>query len=565
MSPHGETIAGNIVSPTPLATAGSLSQSKALRILWWLALGLVVLAEYQWLAIRHDTGILQGRLLWSQLVGATPQLFRVAIATFAAFAIVGGKPLLDVWNSVDGARRGNSLWALWLALHLLFFASFSLCSDLVFRPETGTASTVWVQIAWSSSLLGLGACWFLSAMPPAVWIDLGWHCRWAIASAVVAGGAGWWAGELVNRIWPPLAHGTFYIAAFLLQMIYSDVVSRPGELEIGTTNFTVIIAPECSGYEGIGLIAVFLLLFLWVFRSRLRFPQVLVLLPLGITAVWLLNAVRIAALIVVGTSWSPEVALGGFHSQAGWLLFNGVALGLMAISLRIPALARNTANPGPALPAAQVQADNSLAYLGPFLAAVAAGMIASCITSDVQLIGASRMIAAVGVLWVKRKAYDRTTWAFSIWPLLAGGAVFAVWILLLPSGDSSQQTPSTDVAVGASLAGLAAWTLRLIGYAVVTPVVEELAFRGYLLRRFVSSDFESVPLRRFSLVPILLSSVLFGALHGTHWLPGIVAGLVFSLILVRRGSLVDAIVAHAGTNGLLAAYSVVTGNEQAWS
>jgi exosortase/archaeosortase family protein len=41
---------------------------------------------------------------------------------------------------------------------------------------------------------------------------------------------------------------------------------------------------------------------------------------------FLLNAVRIAALILIGNSGARQIALGGFHLQAGWIAFNGVAL-----------------------------------------------------------------------------------------------------------------------------------------------------------------------------------------------------------------------------------------------
>ena len=51
------------------------------------------------------------------------------------------------------------------------------------------------------------------------------------------------------------------------------------------------------------------------------------LLPLGCLLVYLANAVRIAALILLGTHVSENIALGGFHSRAGLLLFLAVGLG----------------------------------------------------------------------------------------------------------------------------------------------------------------------------------------------------------------------------------------------
>jgi exosortase/archaeosortase family protein len=75
--------------------------------------------------------------------------------------------------------------------------------------------------------------------------------------------------------------------------------------------------------------------YLWLFRHRLRFPNALVLRPVGTAIIWLANAVRIAAPVAIGPAGWQAVAEGGFHSQAGWPAFNAVALGLMFVSDRI--------------------------------------------------------------------------------------------------------------------------------------------------------------------------------------------------------------------------------------
>jgi hypothetical protein len=64
---------------------------------------------------------------------------------------------------------------------------------------------------------------------------------------------------------------------------------------------------------------------------------------------------------------------------------------------------------------------------------------------------------------------------------------------------------------------------------------------------------------------VLLSHFLspFGALRG-RWLTGILAGTLYALGLYRRGELTDAIVAHATTNALIAAYVLTTGSWSIW-
>jgi CAAX prenyl protease-like protein len=59
-----------------------------------------------------------------------------------------------------------------------------------------------------------------------------------------------------------------------------------------------------------------------------------------------------------------------------------------------------------------------------------------------------------------------------------------------------------------------------------------------------------VPPGTFTWVSFLVSSVLFGLMHG-EWAAGILAGMAYGLVVVRTGRVRDAVVAHALTNGLL--------------
>ena len=122
----------------------------------------------------------------------------------------------------------------------------------------------------------------------------------------------------------------------------------------------------------------------------------------------------------------------------------------------------------------------------------------------------------------------------------------------------------------AGLAALPYWAaglwifFRVIGSVITVPIVEELAFRGYLIRKLIARDFENVPLNQFTWLSFLLSSVLFGLLHG-RWVAGIIAGMLFALALYRRGQLGDAVFAHVTANGLIAAYVLVYGKWALWS
>jgi CAAX prenyl protease-like protein len=133
-----------------------------------------------------------------------------------------------------------------------------------------------------------------------------------------------------------------------------------------------------------------------------------------------------------------------------------------------------------------------------------------------------------------------------------------------PSDTAAEATQATRLAeLPAGVAG--AWLcFRVVGYVITVPVAEELAFRGFLTRRLIAAEFQDVPLGRFSWFSFLASSALFGALHGGHWLAGMLAGMLFALALYRRGQIAHAMLAHATTNALIAVYVLITGNWYLW-
>jgi CAAX prenyl protease-like protein len=136
---------------------------------------------------------------------------------------------------------------------------------------------------------------------------------------------------------------------------------------------------------------------------------------------------------------------------------------------------------------------------------------------------------------------------------------------LLPSDATAKDLWPAALST-VPLSSAVAWlTVRGIGYVVLIPMVEELAFRGFLGRRLLSTNFQSIPVGRFSWFPFLASSVLFGAMHGRLWIAGTLAGMAFALALYRRGAIGDAVQAHATTNGLLMLYALTTGHWSAWS
>jgi exosortase E/protease (VPEID-CTERM system) len=307
-----------------------------------------------------------------------------------------------------------------------------------------------------------------------------------------------------------------------------------------------------------GLILAFSSAWLWFFRRQWRFPQALLLIPAGVALIWIANAVRIAGLLLIGNAGAEQIALGGFHSQAGWMAFNAVAIGTCVLARRIPALVHTSD-----VHASDVKPDiNPTApYLMPFLAILAAAMISRALSADFEWFYALRVIAAAAALWYFRRSYRNLNFRFGWTAAAAGVVVFAIWMGFEKTFHSAAPSALTQAS---SLAKIAWITARIIGAVAIVPVAEELAFRGFLLRRLASSDFESVAWRAFSWAPFLISSVAFGVLHGERWLAGTIAGAIFALVQLRRGRIGDAIVAHSVANALVAAWVLIAGDWNLW-
>lgn len=345
---------------------------------------------------------------------------------------------------------------------------------------------------------------------------------------------------------------TFQSVAVLLHLTGHTVYGDPNTYILGSGEFYVHIAHNCSGVEGLALVAGFTLIYAALFHDQIRPSRYwLVVLPLGLLTSWILNAIRIATLIVIGDRISPQLAVNGFHSYAGWLFFTLLALGLMWFVQSCAWLHKSPAqSPAVGITTPQppsLRQDWLAARILPFICFMIASTFASAFFVHPELgypIKALSMLAAVLIF---APALLRHPWQPHWIPLATGAIVGLVWLLTAPSADPS---------LGAALAGLtpvalALWVaLRLLGTVILVPLIEELFFRGYILTRLDRGG----PLWRG--LALLASSALFGLLHG-RWIEGMAAGLVFGLLALWRGRLSDAVWAHISANLLIAAVALI--------
>jgi exosortase E/protease (VPEID-CTERM system) len=547
-----------------ISSASAFVAQTATRQKHELALVSLLLAETLYLTVTLDTQpLLRMPSIWAALIGWAPQYLRLAIAIIAVTSLLGGRRLIA---AVISPRESVTTDARvrWLGVHALLLVTFASVSRVLFAAGPGVAAHpgLWAT-AWIVSVTLTIGSWALAVFPASHWRELARSFRTPIAIGIIAGTAVWTGGLISEGLWTRLAGYTFTLVSATLRLFYADVVSRPDQLIVGTSRFRVLIAPTCSGYEGIGLILAFLGVYLVAFRKDLRFPTALVLLPIGAVAIWLLNAGRIVALIAIGTSGWREVALGGFHSQAGWIVFNVLCLTFVAVVNRGGYFMK--VSPAHAAGAAVRESDSTPAYLGPFVALLAVAMVTGAFSAGFDFLYPLRLVAVAAVLWSCRAVYRTVEWRGSLVSVAIGAVTFVIWMAMLPA-DLTGKDGWPAALQGMSAAGAVLWlAVRVIGYVLVTPLAEELAFRGYVMRRLIGADIDRVPLGAFRWLSFLGSSLLFGAFHGQLWLQGTFAGMVFAGALYRRRSLGDAVLAHATTNGLIACYVFVTGHWSVWS
>jgi exosortase E/protease (VPEID-CTERM system) len=485
--------------------------------------------------------------------------FRFLVALAAAIALFayvrGWRQMRGVAAEVQAApMRGG-----WLLAHFVLVVVLAPLSYLLYRYTPTELSVAGVVVLWSVVGVAAALTAVMALAPLPLWLDAARALGVIWWYAAIAALLGTSLMQLAQSLWTPSAMLTFDLVRRLLTPILPTLTADPATLVLGTKIFAVQIADVCSGLEGVGLILAFSGAWLFYFRREYIFPRALVLIPAGIVSIFFLNVLRIAALILIGDRGFPDVAIYGFHSQAGWVAFIAVACGLVLLSRRSAWLNRTAAHSG----VSPAMHNPTAAYLMPLLAILAAGTVARAISSGFEFFYPLRLIAGLWMLVRYRRKLSIIDWRWSWRGPAVGALVFLAWIIgahfLLPESAMPEKLGTVPAAVRGF------WIVsRIAGSVLIVPIAEELAYRGYLMRRLAASDFESVPFHSVRWPALAVTAIVFGLAHGALWLPGIAAGLAYGLLLVRRGRIGEAVAAHATTNALIAA-SVLGWNQwQLW-
>lgn len=346
----------------------------------------------------------------------------------------------------------------------------------------------------------------------------------------------------------PLQHGTMVLVVELLQLLGQPTVYTP-PVTVGIQNFSVGIGSPCAGLSGILFSSALVSLFLMMSWQVIDVRRAIVLIPIAAALSWLANSVRIAVLLLIGEYISPQLAVEGFHSYAGWISIVLISSLTMYGAVNIQWFHRE----GVSLqPQSQALGGSDAPYLLPFAVFMLSLLLVGALSNNPDAFYPLRItVVAVSLLWFWRSIPSDLE--FPDWREIYALPSMALAILWIWAGPTESMSLA-DVLPNALDIEMLSWmAARVAGTVLVVPIVEELFFRGYLLTK------ASTLLYNNSWAAILVTSILFALLHSNIIL-AFAAGVLFGYVRIRTGRLVNAIACHALCNACIAAWALGVDN-----
>jgi len=209
-------------------------------------------------------------------------------------------------------------------------------------------------------------------------------------------------------------------------------------------------------------------------------------------------------------------------------------------------------------------------YAFPFVVFLGLTGPAGYFPDHAHLLYLAKTLIVGWLLWLWRHSYaadiaPRISRYGCLAAVAAGLAVLPFWILpetVLPQiGAETSFDPYSFGWPAAAVPFLIA--IRFAGAVLLVPLMEELFWRSFLLRYLINADFHKVALGTFTWFSFTAVVILFGLEHH-RWIQGMIAGAVYTALVIHQKSLKGCIIAHATTNLGLGLYVIMTQNWMYW-
>jgi len=179
-----------------------------------------------------------------------------------------------------------------------------------------------------------------------------------------------------------------------------------------------------------------------------------------------------------------------------------------------------------------------------------------------------KTLVGAWLVWEMRPFVPEMKWVLSWEAVVVGIAVCVMWIGIddfYPKFSKPGPVWNPHFIYGQN-SGLA-WTfvlVHLLGSTFVVPPLEEVFYRSFLYRYLVKTDFQSMPLSRFHGLSFAVTAIIFGPGQHYQWLAGIICGMAYQWLVIRKNRLGDSMTAHAITNFLLGLWVISRGDWKFW-
>jgi uncharacterized protein len=164
------------------------------------------------------------------------------------------------------------------------------------------------------------------------------------------------------------------------------------------------------------------------------------------------------------------------------------------------------------------------------------------------------------LIWFRRE-YDFEQLRNIAFTIFVAALVFVLWIspqqfLGFPARNAGF---NPDLFANQSLLYWPTVGFRFLRLVIVVPLVEEIFWRGFLLRSLLDENFARVRFGTFSWVSFVVVTLGFGFSHSTDdWIAACLTGAIYNGVAYRTKSLWSCVLAHAVTNLLLGIWIMTT-------
>jgi len=175
-----------------------------------------------------------------------------------------------------------------------------------------------------------------------------------------------------------------------------------------------------------------------------------------------------------------------------------------------------------------------------------------CLTSNTS--PATRAIIAGILLAVFWKEY-KLKFRIDILAIIIGIIIAVAWLFtydILPLFSISFEPMSTSTFI-----------LKLIGFLIIAPLIEELFTRSFVARVLINKDWRKVKIGKFTVSSFLITAIFFGFSHNA-WVAGLISAVLLNILLYKRKSIESCILAHFTANLTLAVYIIANSAWYIW-